>query len=775
MNSPSGPERILRICFYAALGAAALTGLLLIPVRWSGLLAVRMIPLPHLSDVLQNAALAFQGHSNGYSRAFRGYFVFIFMAGAFLSAGRWILDLISRPMNGNGGFLEICTGRERYAYDFLAGSLAFSLLWLGLGLSGFLSLPVAYAAGFIGWTPAIAGLVSGRWSIKPLLARWTGRTRGEKIFIVFLAAALAFLSSGAALYPIGPDSLGSHGALANFYAEQGRVVFTPHHVYSYLTQNTEMLLMWTLLLGSDFAAQLLIWGFFAAWIVLAWGFLDRHFGSLPSMAAAAMLVAIPAVSRSVVELKNDAPACFLLFAHYACLAEALRRSPESGEDGGKWFLLSGLAAGGAFGHKMLGLPLGMISFLALAADAGVRRRKGLPFRNFAVPFVLAALPPALPWLIRTWAETGNPVYPFFQRTFPYPHPEALKFTAVEYFYDLLFGFPRAHAGMADSIRQLPDFKPFWGNIYRPTWGPSVLFGLLIAPCLFLSRARGFRTVWIAALLSYLFLYARSYEYRLHMGPLVFLVVTLFAFSWREVLERSIDKIHRWFPATVAALAVLTSNVWAASQPSFFLLLSGFAPGNYYSTGFPVHDLFWMAHVFNTRSAPGDSVLLAGIPDSYPFRRRNLFTGRMDPDQLGALTERAPTPEALKEALRQLGVNHLIISNSFSKRAGLPPAREKIVLERLGAMLAGYMRVVYVLPDGSMTWYVFREDAGPDKIVWDARDAELFPGDFIGEAKALRASGNEAEARRLLEMALPVPMMAIHKDEVKRLLNETERK
>ncbi len=758
-----------RFCFYAVLGLVAVAALALIPVKWNGWLEFPPLPFPSIEEVSLNLRIAFGGGSNGYTRAFRGYLTFAFMAGAFLSSGRFLLHLILREPKSEGGILGCLTGREKVSFYWMMGSLIYSLLWLGLGLSGHLNSSIGWIVGVAGWLPFLSGLVSGFRSRLDALARRLRSLKAEEAgFLLTIGTLLFFLSSNAAFNPIGADTLTSHAGLPNAYLQSGQVFVNPYHIYSYLSQKNEMLILWSLLLGSDFAAQLLVWGFLAAWLLLIWGFLERHAGSLAAMAAVALALSIPLFSRTADEFKNDASVGLFLFAHYVCLIEALREGPETKDAGRNWYLLSGIALGGAIGHKLVALPAAFFTLSFLAVDAWIKSRKNISSKPLLVPLIAGMLMVAWPWLLRAYIYTGNPVYPVFKKWFPTDESPNLRNSGM-YFYDLLFGYNEiVHRNIADGAQRY-DYQ-------RPTWGPSLFFALLIIPCAFLPSARGFRLCWSAALLSYTALHLRTLLARYHLGLLVFLVVTLFAFSWREVLERSGGKFYRRLVLGVLALAMIASNVWICAQPSFSFLLSGYSPGNRPNMKNGMNELYWMAHVFNTRSAPGDSVLLAGIYGTYPFKRRVFANGALDPEMLGRLSMDARDADDLKERLSGLGVHHIIISKSFYHWIDNPafPFR-KGASKRLGAMLSRYMRVVYVLPDGSMTWYVFREDAGPDKIVWDARDAELFPGDFIGEAKALRASGNEAEARRLLEMALPVPMMAIHKDEVKRLLNETERK
>ncbi len=747
--------RAHRIWFYAVLALAVIASLMMVPVKWDGLREIQMMPLPPLPEMMRNAALALSGHENGYSRAAQGYGIFLLMAGAFLSSGKFILSLILR---GPGeSILDRLTGRERFAFYFMTGSLAYSLLWFGLGLTGILGRSSSYAVVLIGWIPALIHLRRGL----PDFPRFKKMEPAEAAFLAVTAGALVLLSTNAAFYPMNPDTLASHGGLPVYYIQQGRVTINPYHIYSYLTQNTEMLIMGSLLMGSEFAAQMMVWGFVAAWMLLIWGFLERYAGSLASIATVAVVLAIPTVTRSAFEFKNDSSASLFIFAHYVCLIEALRADAEPKGAVRKWFLLAGLFAGGAISHKMLGVPVALFSFLLLAGDAALRKRKKLPLRGFALPFVIAVMIPVLPWFIRTYIETSNPMYPFFEKMYPPRTPFGWKMTGL-YLNDLLFGSNVSYPNIADSMANT--------NSYRPTWGASLLFVLLIVPSLFIPAFRGFRLCWAAALLSFLLLVYRSLVMRYHMGPLVFLAATLFALGWREVLDYSKSEAGRRIVIGALALTILVSNIWLNTQPALTFLMSGYAPGNNLGSRRGVDDLYWMGHLINTRTPPDDTVLFAGVLDTFPFKRKTLATGPMNPKKmLAVLSEESRDAGELQTKLRDLSVDHIVVSSAFYQKSHLPVAQiSDEAMERIEELLKRRMRVKYASPDRSLVWYAFEEG---EKIVFSAADAEMFPWPYINEVRRLRAEGSAAEARRMLDAARSAPMAETHRKEVERMLEE----
>lgn len=126
--------------------------------------------------------------------------------------------------------------------------------------------------------------------------------------------------------------------------------------------------------------------------------------------SAALLVAcglttIPLFSFGALQVSADlGGVAFVCIATYFILTQPLPARASAA--------VGGLAAGLAFGFKSLHLvPLGLLGAWLLfgpAADGALRRRLGT-----AGVYALAALVPMAYWLIRNYAERGNPLYPVY--------------------------------------------------------------------------------------------------------------------------------------------------------------------------------------------------------------------------------------------------------------------------------------------------------------------------------------------------------------------------
>ncbi|NOT12416.1 MAG: hypothetical protein HOP23_11390 [Methylococcaceae bacterium] len=130
------------------------------------------------------------------------------------------------------------------------------------------------------------------------------------------------------------------------------------------------------------------------------------------------ILSIPIFGFSSIELGSDV-------AGVACLVAALVLALAGRRNDFYLALVSGLAAGLAYGFKSLHLVgsglIGMLILLGFArqAEAGIRSWGSLDFGR-ALLFITGFLILAGPWLLRNWLEFNNPLYPIhFGRVFDF--------------------------------------------------------------------------------------------------------------------------------------------------------------------------------------------------------------------------------------------------------------------------------------------------------------------------------------------------------------------
>jgi hypothetical protein len=311
---------------------------------------------------------------------------------------------------------------------------------------------------------------------------------------------------------------------------------------------------WELIFGvalalcGPIAAKLLHFACLPLAALLAYQLASRFFPRASPWLAVAFFLTIPTVLWEAATAYND----LALTIHAGLTLYALLRYVE----GRRWQWLA---------HAALNLGLALatkhLAFFVLAlATSGLALRLWLAERHLGRALVpplllgLLGLAMALPWYIRSWIATGNPVFPELFGIFGAP-PDRWNAITQEALsrYINHFGRPRT----ALNLLTLPWDMTVHAARYGGTLGPMFL---LLLPALALLRRRSRATVWLAAFaLLYLALWVSpisSFQMRFLM-PLAPLFAVLAAEACDRislVLRTGVIKFAR--PALHACVAML---------------------------------------------------------------------------------------------------------------------------------------------------------------------------------------------------------------------------
>ncbi|MBI3763282.1 MAG: hypothetical protein HY260_15660, partial [Chloroflexi bacterium] len=282
---------------------------------------------------------------------------------------------------------------------------------LGLGVLGLFVLALGAVGGYrpwIAWAALIGGLIAFRRTVRSTVAelraavpRWpaTGANRALAIF-VGLTLALAFLRALAP--PTAWDALVYHLTGPALYIASGGIHHSIDIPYLGFPQWPEMLFTWAMLLGSANGAALFHFTFAVLTLCLVPG-LTRTHASGRGWLVWAILVAIPTAALLASWAYVEWFTMFAVTASFFAIAQW--QGQEANER--KWLALAGAFAGLGFAAKYT--TLGAVLGLGLLVLFWAGRER---FVRAALTFGLAAALVALPWLIKTLALTGNPIYPF---------------------------------------------------------------------------------------------------------------------------------------------------------------------------------------------------------------------------------------------------------------------------------------------------------------------------------------------------------------------------
>ncbi|MAD19786.1 MAG: hypothetical protein CMJ52_06135 [Planctomycetaceae bacterium] len=324
----------------------------------------------------------------------------------------------------------------------------------------------------------------------------------------------------------GYDALSYHLQLPREWWLAGAIVETPHNAYGYLPNGVEAAFLHLNTLVGDPTAAAQSCQLLAALLVLAAAFgtgelaaslmgTDRE--AARSDAGRLGFVALLATPWVIVvgSLAYDEPAVLLLGTAAFTTVLGLRDSTA----GWRLGLVLGLLLGGAVLAKA---SSGLLLVLPVAIAAAIV----LPVRRWPIVIVstaIAGIAICLPWLVRNWAWTGNPVFPFLGGLLGHG-----DWTAAQ-----AGRFALGHqTGASDGLRAIAVefliedwWRPEGVDPWRPQWAwlPIVGIGsMLFLVCRGTTGRRGVATLSAALamiLLWALFTHAKA-RFLLPIAPLL---------------------------------------------------------------------------------------------------------------------------------------------------------------------------------------------------------------------------------------------------------------
>ena len=288
--------------------------------------------------------------------------------------------------------------------------LGFGIISLILLFSGMVGLIYPWLA----WLIIIVGifrLLIGLYKKRSLKAG-SGKLFEQVKKVNLIKVALLILILSNLLYPmlmnglVPPsewDELAYHLAVPKLYIHAHHIFYIPFIFQSNWPLGPQMLFMLGLLLGSSVASHILTW-IMGVWVVLGLYYIAEMLIPGGGLWAAALFSGIPILQRLLGTALVDISLPFWgVFAFYGFFVYLQTRK--------NYFLvLAGLMAGFAANCKMTGLLYLLVIFIAIFFIKERNARNQItPILSFIIPGLLVTLP----WYLRSYLFTGNPVFPFF--------------------------------------------------------------------------------------------------------------------------------------------------------------------------------------------------------------------------------------------------------------------------------------------------------------------------------------------------------------------------
>jgi 4-amino-4-deoxy-L-arabinose transferase-like glycosyltransferase len=578
--------------------------------------------------------------------------------------GRLCLGLLRAVFGrGNGAFPG--GALERWYLAPIVGLGLMSLFTLFAGLAGLLypalawGLALAGAAGLLWRWPAV-GDVPG---VEAHVARSVVDKALPVALIVLAAGSLVYMLFVHALVPPHEwDEISYHMALSKIYVRSHRIVYVPYIVHSNWPMNTEMVFALGLLMGSEMTAHLLTW-WMTAWS--AWGlyligrrFLSRGVGLL----AAALYLTVPLVKRLSgtglidVSLVFYATAAVLSYASY-CRAR-----------GAAWAGLAGLLCGFSAGSKLMGAGIALIVGMLIALDAlhmprlSIRRVSGSLALFGAIGLLMVA-----PWYARSYAFTGNPLWPFLYGVFGGRNwdwlgdayhmesltgiwtaelPVSLRGVLLSFWY--LFTRPEALGGYSGGLGQVLLVLAALGVVFAFR-GPRLIRELALGVAIYYA--------------AWFFLVSHQVRF---LFPILPALVLIGAFAFYDV-RRWVPWVPVQWATAIALLFFLGSDFpWIqAPERALFASRLPYATGQRSAHAFLEQQIDVLpAMEYANAQLPKDAVVLL-----LPYETRGYYLDRSyvwghPISQRIIKFETYDDPVALAEHLRELRITHILDNTAW---------------------------------------------------------------------------------------------------------------
>jgi len=406
---------------------------------------------------------------------------------------------------------------RRLKLSFHAGEGVFFALSLGLGvlsLSTLLLGSLGLLFPWIAWALLLGGLITAwrttvwrqRLPTRPRLAlHWPtiGQLRGPLgwfgvlLAVVLLWSFLFALLGFAVVPPLDYDEVAYHLALPKLYIEHHRIVCVPFILQSNWPMNAEMLFTLALLLGSDILPHLII---LTMSVLMGYGIFSlsrRHFDARVGMLGAALYASTPLVRR----LSGSGLIDIALVSYIFAAVYAFALWMESERRG--WLLIAGLLAGLAAGTKLTGAAFAVLWSGVVLWDSHSRlHRAWSTAARDAAWFGLIAFVVVVPWYLRSYIFTGNPVWPFFHGILGGKYWDAL---GTEYLISFLTRFkpPLSLRSLLFALWMVPrDYGGLHLWLFIPTLLPLAMVAVGRGAALgryLLTFCLGFYIFWLLVL------------------------------------------------------------------------------------------------------------------------------------------------------------------------------------------------------------------------------------------------------------------------------------
>lgn len=549
------------------------------------------------------------------------------------------------------------------------GAAVWSAVWFALGLAGLYSRPVAVVALVLGLLPAIVGLLKFRSAAKADSEPQPGGVF-DRLLLVLVAVPVLLSLIASLAPPTAKDTLLYHFSVPKAFVAQGSSAFIEGNIASYLALGTEMHVVWAMLLGGpvgeragEAASGAAVWLFFPLLLAAVFGF-ARSAGITRrwSLIAVLMVATVPTAYHVAASAYID-----LALALYVLLAVfALTRWWRSLES--RWLILVAIFLGAALASKLTTLFV----IAAFALVIMMRARSEADRAGKAAGLGLAALVLAgvfaSPWYLRTWAETGSPIFPFYLSIWPgeaagWDVERSNLFQAMNAQYGGYLKSPLDYlaAPWNISVTAQPELATHFDGVL----GVAFLLGLpfLVWALWKFEMPAEAKIGSAVAAVMFLFWLFSSQQLR-YLLPIVPLLAIGIAAAF-ERLGESVDGLKPIGQVSFAAAAIaglLTGTAWFLQKAPLRVVLGGVSKADYLTRNLDYYPYYrWL----NAEADAGHRVWLINMRrDTYNLERPHFSDYLFEDWTLRRLVWETRSASELKAKAAAMNIQYVLARHDF---------------------------------------------------------------------------------------------------------------
>jgi hypothetical protein len=585
-------------------------------------------------------------------------------------------DLLVRLARGRrAADLDFEENRSRvfeWARACALGAGAWSLLWFLLGVLRAYRKPLAVVAMLVGLGLFVMAYRRDR--DKRRSAKTTDSATRAALFLIIMSAVLALVA--ALTPPTAKDTLLYHISLPKVFIAAGGFTDVPNNIASFLPLGAEMHSVWVMLLGqllneraAEAASGATLFAFFPLLLAFVYGWarrrgLDRAWATI----AALLIASVPTVYAVAASGYID-----LALSLYVALAvEAMARWWNTLDR--EQLVYAALALGFALCIKLTAifvvLPLALVVLLRARqaqdesnADEGGASVGRIAFGGLAALVLACVL--ASPWYIRTWAQTGSPVFPFYLNIWKGSAPgwdteRSLLFQELNSRYG---GYPKnALDYIAAPVRLSLMGQPEQPAYYDGVVGVAFLFGLplIIWACWKLGLDVELRIAAAVSGVLFFFWLFSSEQVRYLLPALPALAVSVVA-SCALIAERSgkgSGRAVQWTLIIIGLAGCLTTLAWFAQQNPLRVVLGGESRRDYLTRRLDYYPYY---ELINTELPAGSRVWLINMRRDTYYIERPYFSDYMFEDYtIRKFVEESAMAADVRARARRDGITHVLV-------------------------------------------------------------------------------------------------------------------